>query len=132
MNSKGLDAARFFSQFGLALQVLRHKSGLSIDQFGKRAGIGKSQMSKYENGKQLPNLETVARILDALQVEPLWLFYLMHQLSREQPLDSLTVDLLLLRDDVGFTMSRSEREAFLRIFAGVLDLHAIVAAERCR
>jgi transcriptional regulator with XRE-family HTH domain len=123
------DAPRFFRQLGLALQVVRHKSGLSLEQIRKRAGIGKSQMSKYENGKESPKLETLARILDTLEVEPIWFFYLMHQLSRERPLESLRIDLLLLRGGLGDPLSKSTGEGFLRLFASVLDLHALIAEE---
>jgi transcriptional regulator with XRE-family HTH domain len=128
-STPGVDAACFFRQLGLALQIVRHRSGLSIEQFRKRAGVGKSQMSKYENGKEFPKLETLTRILGALGVEPIWFFYLMHQLSREQPLESLRVDLLLLRGGLDVAMSSNAREGFRRIFASLLDLHAQVVEE---
>jgi transcriptional regulator with XRE-family HTH domain len=128
--SPGLDAGRYFRQLGLALQIVRHKSGLTITQFGKRARVGKSQMSKYENGKDFPRLETLTRILDSLEIEPIRFFYLMYQLSREQPVESLGVDLLLLRGGLGVSMSRSASEGFRRLLAGVLDLHALLAEER--
>jgi transcriptional regulator with XRE-family HTH domain len=67
----GADAAGFFSQLGLALIILREKAGLAARGLAARAGVGKSQLSKYENGRESPKLETLARLLDALNVEPL-------------------------------------------------------------
>ena len=78
-------ATPFFRQLSMALQVFRGRAGLSAAQAARKARVGKSQISKYETGKESPKIETLARILDALEVEPLWFFYLMHQLSRERP-----------------------------------------------
>lgn len=78
----GADAAGFFSQLGLALIILRAKAGLSARGLAAKAGVGTSQLSKYENGRESPKLETLARLLGALNVEPLAFFYLMRLLHR--------------------------------------------------
>lgn len=89
-------------------------------------------MSKYETGRESPKMETLARILEALEIEPLWFFHLMHQLSREQPADALKIDLLLLRDGAGAAISNDTAEGFRRVFSDLLDLHAIMIEERAR
>ena len=131
-SSSHFGATRFFRQLGMALQVFRGRAGLSAAQAARKARVGKSQMSKYETGKESPRIETLARVLDALEVEPLWFFYLMHQLSRERPVESLKADLLLLREGTGSSMPKDAAEGFLRVFSDLLDLHALMAGERVR
>jgi len=123
------DGACFFRQLGIALQVMRHRRGLSIEQCGKRSGVGKSQMSKYETGKELPKLGTLARILDALEVEPIWFFYLMYQLSREKALDSLHFD-LLVPGGRGAWISEDLTNGFQALFRSILEVHSLMAAKR--
>lgn len=125
-------AAIYFRQLGTALQVFRGRAGLSAAKLAKTARVGKSQMSKYENGKELPKMETLARLLDALHVEPLWFFYLMHQLGREQPVESLNVDLFLIREGMGSAVPRDAAEGFLRVLSDLLALHAVMAGQSAR
>jgi len=123
------EGARFFRQLGIALRVMRHRRGLSVAQFGKRSGVGKSQVSKYENGKELPKLGTLARILDALEVEPIWFFYLMYQLSHEKAPDSLHFDLLALGGR-GAHISEDLKNGFQALFRSLLEVHSLMAAKR--
>ena len=59
-----------FSRLGLALQVVRHFSGLSQASLAHKAGMGKSQLSKYENAVELPKLSSLGRLLGALGMSP--------------------------------------------------------------
>jgi transcriptional regulator with XRE-family HTH domain len=77
---KGALAA--FQQVGPALRLVREERGLSLARLAVLSSSGKSQLSKYENGKELPKLDSLARVLDALEVEPLTLFYWANRLSR--------------------------------------------------
>jgi transcriptional regulator with XRE-family HTH domain len=43
-----------FKHMGLALRVLRELKGVSQAGLARQAGLGKSQLSKYESGKDLP------------------------------------------------------------------------------
>ncbi|HBL29247.1 MAG TPA: hypothetical protein DD490_20645 [Acidobacteria bacterium] len=70
-----------FAKLGKALRELRESAGLSQAKLAHKAGVGKSQLSKYEAGRELPRLETLARVLRALDLEPLPLFYLAHLLQ---------------------------------------------------
>lgn len=67
-----------FKNLGMALRVLRDRAGLSQSGLARRAGMGKSQMSRYENGKELPRLESLERLLQTLGTGPLAFFQLVH------------------------------------------------------
>jgi transcriptional regulator with XRE-family HTH domain len=53
-------------QLGPALRSLRERRKLKQAELSQRTGMGKSQISQYENGKRPPNLESLLRILAAL------------------------------------------------------------------
>jgi len=55
-----------FQNVGRALIFLREQTGKSQAALARSARIGKSQLSKYENGKELPKLESLERVLAAL------------------------------------------------------------------
>jgi transcriptional regulator with XRE-family HTH domain len=71
-----------FGHLGLTIMVLRGLRRKTQAQVAREAGIGKSQLSKYENGKELPKLDSLAKILTVLDVTPLGLFYLQDLLDR--------------------------------------------------
>ncbi|MEO6191598.1 MAG: helix-turn-helix transcriptional regulator [Thermoanaerobaculia bacterium] len=54
---------------GLAFRFLREQRRMQQAELARRAHIGKSQVSLYENGKQAPNLETMLRLLAALEAD---------------------------------------------------------------
>lgn len=64
-----------FRNFGVTLALLRDLEGKTVAQVARESGTGKSQVSKYENGQELPKLETLARILPVLDVSPLGFFF---------------------------------------------------------
>jgi transcriptional regulator with XRE-family HTH domain len=55
---------------GRALAVLRQERSLSQHELASRCGIGRSQISKYEAGKETMKLDTLGKLLGALNVEP--------------------------------------------------------------
>ena len=73
-----------FRHLGLTISVLRGLRGMSQAQVAREAGIGKSQLSKYENGKELPKLDSLGKILTVLDVTPLGFFYTQHFLDRRR------------------------------------------------
>jgi transcriptional regulator with XRE-family HTH domain len=103
---------------GSALRLVREERGLSIARLAELSSSGKSQLSKYENGKELPKLDSLARILDALGVEPLTLFYWADRLARG-----------VLEADIGEEILRSETrrdsgsQTFKQLFDCVLEAH---------
>jgi transcriptional regulator with XRE-family HTH domain len=71
-----------FDHVGLALSLLRELRGKSQARLCREAGIGKSQLSKYENGKELPKLDSLEKVLNALKVGYYEFFYTMHLVDR--------------------------------------------------
>lgn len=66
---------RMFGNLGRTLALLREMRGYSQLALSRKARIGKSQLSKYENGRELPKLETLERVLAVLDVQPISFFY---------------------------------------------------------
>src|SRR5436309_15524773 len=67
-----------FSNLGRTLGLLRELRGKSQALVAREAGIGKSQLSKYENGKELPKLDSLEKVLKALEVGQFEFFYTLH------------------------------------------------------
>lgn len=67
-----------FENLGRALTLVRELRGLSQAEVARRARIGKSQMSKYESGKELPKLGTLAVVLRVLTIDTFQFFYVLH------------------------------------------------------
>jgi transcriptional regulator with XRE-family HTH domain len=111
-------ALAVFQQIGTALRLCREKKGFSLARLAELAATGKSQLSKYENGRELPKLDSLARVLDALDMEPLRLFYLAGWLARGMP-----------EADIGEEMLRSESrhnagsQPFRKLFDAALEAH---------
>jgi transcriptional regulator with XRE-family HTH domain len=59
-----------FRNIGKALAILRRERGLSQAGLAEWCEIGRSQVSRYEAGKELMKLETLEKILARLTVEP--------------------------------------------------------------
>ena len=55
-------------EFGNRLCVLRRKAGFSQNELGKALGVTNKAVSKWENGKAKPTLETIRRLADLLSV----------------------------------------------------------------
>jgi len=53
---------------GRTLVVLRRQRGMKQVEVAREAGIAKGKLSCYENGKVLPKLSSLERILGALKV----------------------------------------------------------------
>jgi transcriptional regulator with XRE-family HTH domain len=57
-----------FQHLGRALVLLRSLRGKSQSEAAREAGMGKSQLSKYENGQEVPKLESLEKLLRSLGV----------------------------------------------------------------
>ena len=85
---------RMFGNLGRTLALLREMRGYSQLALSREARIGKSQLSKYENGRELPKLETLERVLSVLGVQPISFFYTVAMLdSLAGRLDDSAADL---------------------------------------
>ncbi len=119
--TEGLPASGAFSWFatiGPALTALRRKAGFSIAEVAGRANVGKSQLSRYENGRDLPRFESLARILDVLGIEPLSFFYLVHAVGQDVSEERLWVELLL--------MQSSRRAGGVKLAETILEMFRIL------
>jgi len=58
-----------FNGLGRALRWLRDRQGKRQYQVAEAAGITKAMLSAYETGKQKPSLDTLEKILDALECD---------------------------------------------------------------
>jgi len=58
-----------FSYVGLAIRLLRSRASLTQGALAEIAIVTKSQVSKYEGGRQRPTLDTLDRIMTALGVD---------------------------------------------------------------
>jgi transcriptional regulator with XRE-family HTH domain len=65
-----------FSKVGQALALIRQERGISQYELADLCRIGRSQVSKYEAGKELMKLETLAKLLRCLNVSPEQFFHL--------------------------------------------------------
>ena len=73
-----------FDNLGRALYLIRDLRGKSQAAVAREAGMGKSQLSKYEGGKELPRLESLRRVLKVLDIGPFEFFYAMHLINLEE------------------------------------------------
>jgi transcriptional regulator with XRE-family HTH domain len=71
-----------FNNLGRTLSLLRELRGKSQARVAREAGIGKSQLSKYENGKELPKFDSLEKVLNALKVGYFEFFYTLHLVDR--------------------------------------------------
>jgi transcriptional regulator with XRE-family HTH domain len=71
-----------FGNIGRALALLRELRGKSQAKVAREARIGKSQLSKYENGKELPKFDSLEKLLKALKVSYFEFFYTLYLIDR--------------------------------------------------
>jgi transcriptional regulator with XRE-family HTH domain len=88
------EAGSMFEALGRALVALRRQRGLKQARVARSAGMGKSQLGEYEAGKKLPKLDSLANILEALQVNYLTLsLFLLLEEGRQLAPEGIAGDL---------------------------------------
>jgi transcriptional regulator with XRE-family HTH domain len=117
-----------FQNLGLAIKVLRELTGVHQARLARMASMGKSQLSKYETGKELPKLESLDKILVALKASPLALFLVVQFLDRIKC--GSPPDLLCLGTPLGPLVSNTEEEAFTSFMRSVYGLFQAKAESR--
>jgi transcriptional regulator with XRE-family HTH domain len=113
--------SRMFENIGKALAILRQERGLSQEQLAKRCRIGRSQVSKYEAGKELMRLDTLEKVLRVLNVEADQLFGLMA---------SLDASLKPPPGESGESDTRLVEDAFLNLHAAIDKLQDAIERSR--
>jgi transcriptional regulator with XRE-family HTH domain len=108
-----------FANLGKTLSLLRDLRGLSQATLARKARIGKSQLSKYESGKDLPRLDSLQRVLGGLEVGYFELFYTLQLVDRRS--ESLGRDMTALDEvsapPLGRLYSKETEMAFDLVFA---------------
>ena len=119
-----------------ALTLIRELRGKSQGEIARRAGIGKSQMSKYENGKELPRLDTLATVIEALEVDIFEFFYTVYLIDLEEakiaPKEAGTVKPPPLPLSGPGLLSRETDAAFRRLMEDVMEVYHQMNAEKLR
>lgn len=119
-----------FERLGLTLKVLRELSGMSQAALAQKARLGKSQLSKYESGRELPKLDSLGRILAALDATPLQLFYLHDLLEKASDPRVGAAAALLRQHAAGPLFGTDEASRYRHLFGEFLGLFE--AAVRAR
>ena len=123
-----------FDNVSRTLSLLRDLRGKSQAGLAKDAGIGKSQLSKYETGKELPKFDSLEKVLNALGIGYSEFFYALHlvdRLSAEVEVadargSEATPELPLhgtLPLEGTSLLAETTRQAFSQVFSDLLLLH---------
>ena len=121
-----------FANLGRTLSLLRELRGKSQARVAREAGIGKSQLSKYENGKELPKLDSLEKVLIALKVGYFEFFYTLYLVDRRAAdLDRNGDDVPFAREELvyaptllnGNLLDDTTDQAFSQVFTDLLLLY---------
>ncbi|HEX4961366.1 MAG TPA: helix-turn-helix transcriptional regulator [Thermoanaerobaculia bacterium] len=117
-----------FQNLGKTLLFLREFRGMSQAQLARAARVGKSQLSKYESGKELPKLDSIAKLLTALRTSPLDFFTTLHFVNQRvaglSGSPAAEEGLVLVWASGGLSPLAAETEdSFARVFRELLSLH---------
>jgi transcriptional regulator with XRE-family HTH domain len=121
---------------GKALAMIRRQRGLSQYALASRCKMGRSQISKYEAGREIMKLDTLDRLLSALHLDPEKFFGFMRSLDEsvgtqrpargrraDQPvLDEAFENLRLAIDKLQQAVELSPRSAAPRLPTPVAEL----------
>lgn len=120
-----------FRNLGLALSLLRELKRLNQVQLAREAGVGKSQLSKYENGRELPKLDSLERILRVLDLGHVEFFHTLDLIDqRERDLAAGVDSERAARIATRGLLSEETESTFSRLTGTILDLHAKVVHDR--
>jgi transcriptional regulator with XRE-family HTH domain len=123
-----------FINLGKTLGLLRELRGKSQARVAREAGIGKSQLSKYENGKELPKLDSLEKVLKALGVGQFEFFYTLYLVDQRADglargeegqalVEKISMPPLLSGSSL---LSQTTDQGFARVFTDLLQLYRTV------
>lgn len=121
-----------FANLGRALRVARETKGLSQGDLADRAKVGKSKISKYETGKELPKLDSLQRILEVLELEPYQLFYAMYRLNQGEESVSTPLDPMVQDPPSAGILPHSTEAAFQNLWSALFSTYNAVVTDRMR
>jgi len=117
-----------FANLGQALALLRGLRGKSQAEVATAARIGKSQVSKYENGVELPKLDSLEKVLRALEVGYFELFYTLHLLDGRAATPGKAAPPEPARPRTTEAIEATD-QAFSQLFADLLRLYRSLCEE---
>jgi len=141
-SSRYISRMIMFNNLGRTLSLLRELRGKSQARVAREAGIGKSQLSKYENGKELPKFDSLEKVLNALQVSYFEFFYTLHLVDRRaadleragereaNPEAAAEEPLYMPLLDGDTLLAGSTDQAFSQVFTDLLVLYRRVFEQR--
>jgi transcriptional regulator with XRE-family HTH domain len=56
-------------QIGIVIRETRKRRGLGVRELGRKADIDPGSITRYEDGTQIPNITTLAKLAVALDTE---------------------------------------------------------------
>jgi transcriptional regulator with XRE-family HTH domain len=123
-----------FRNLGKTLTLLRQLRSKSQALLAREAGVAKSQLSKYESGRELPRLDSLEKLLGALDIGVNEFFYTLTMVNeRGAALASLEPSgerfRLSLLSAGGSLLRVDAEKAFSRLLILVLDLHKLFCEE---
>jgi len=134
-DSEEAEIPHTFRNLGRSLTLLRDLRKVSLRATARKAGIGQSQLSKYENARTLPRLESLNKVLGALGVTPLDLFNIMalfdlfeEEMRSGSRTESMVFNLLHTRGIIGDSVSLAIR----RVVDDLILLHAEIMTAAVR
>ncbi|HEX6899183.1 MAG TPA: helix-turn-helix transcriptional regulator [Thermoanaerobaculia bacterium] len=114
-----------FRHVGAAIRRVRELRGIEQTELARRTGLAKSQISKYETGRDLPKLENLGKIIGALEATPQSFFRVMALLDETEALDVPPAASL---PESGVLPARVA-ETFRSLAALLVDLQDVVARD---
>jgi len=119
-----------FSNLGPTLVLLRELRGKSQMRLAHEAGLPKSALSLYETGGQLPKLDSLERVLEALKIKPFELFSTLEMVDRRAAaLDAPDGPFPLLRSSL---LSEQLVQGFNSLLLRLLALRGSVLRQETR
>jgi len=127
-----------FENLGSALMLLRELRGVSQAKIARDAGMGKSQISKYERSKELPKLESLEKILKILGVGSFEFFYTLRLVdqraasigsARQVPRSLEEIAPAIFEEASGSILHPETHAAFQSVSVTLLRLYAHVLKE---
>lgn len=64
-----MGGTRPFEHIGTGITILRARAGLRQSELARAAGVTRAQVSNYESGRQRPTLDSLEKIMTALEAD---------------------------------------------------------------
>jgi transcriptional regulator with XRE-family HTH domain len=123
-----------FRHVGLVVRLLRELKGISQAELARQAGLGKSQLSKYEAGRELPKLDSLEKLLVNLGIGVevfAQVLGTVGRLSKAVESGRASDGPLPLPSEAGGSLMPSGADAaFQEVLGSVLHLHETMVADR--